>query len=81
MPEDKVVVETKAAAKKKTYHVSLRAEDKKWCVKFANGAKVIKTFDTQKEAIDYAKKLADSQDGNITIHKKDGKIRKQDYSK
>ena len=43
--------------------------------------KVIKLFDTQAEAIKYAQNLADNQDGCITIHKVDGKIRKQDYTK
>ena len=38
-------------------------------------------FDTQKEAIAYAKTVAGNQEGNIVIHKVDGKIRKQDYSK
>ena len=67
-----------ASYRSKVYHISLR-EDGKWQVKFAKGEKVIKTFATQKEAIDYAKKLAENQDGSISIHKKDGKIRKLKY--
>lgn len=62
------------------YHVSLRA-DGKWQVKGEKAEKALKLFDTQKEAIDFAKAHADSQEGTIVIHKKDGKIRKQDYSK
>ncbi len=62
----------------RVYHVSIR-EDGKWQVKFAKGARAIKTFATQLEAIDYAKKLAVSQKGSIMIHKKDGKIRKLKY--
>lgn len=62
----------------KVYHISLR-DDGKWQVKFAKGEKVIKTFATQLEAIEYAKKLAENQDGSIAIHKKDGKIRKLKY--
>lgn len=62
------------------YHVSLR-EDGKWQVKGEKAEKALKLFDTQKEAIAYAETIADSQEGNIVIHKKDGKIRKQDYSK
>ena len=65
---------------KRNYHVSLR-EDGKWQVKFAKGAKALKLFDTQAEAIAFAKEKAERQDGSITIHKKDGKIRKQNYSK
>lgn len=79
--EDTKAVEDKKAPAKKNYHISKRAEDGKWQVKFANGQKAIKLFDTQAEAIAYAKSLAESQDGLVTIHKVDGKIRKQDYSK
>ena len=64
----------------KNYHVSLR-DDGKWQVKFAKGEKALKLFDTQAEAITFAKEKAKNQDGNITIHKTDGKIRKQNYSK
>ena len=73
--------ETKAEVANKTYHVSKRKEDGKWQVKFASGEKAIKLFATQVEAIEYAKKLANNQDGSLQIHKVDGKIRKQDYSK
>ena len=66
---------------KKVYHVSLRKEDGKWQVKYGGGKKAIKLFDTQAEAIKFAEERADSQEGSISIHKKDGKIRKQDYSK
>ena len=62
----------------KNYHVAKRP-DGKWQVKFAGGEKAIKLFDTQAEAIAYAKKLAINQDGSISIHKKDGKMRKQKY--
>ncbi len=78
------VSEEKATEKKatnKVYHVSLRKEDGKWQVKYGGGERAIKLFDTQAEAIEFAKKRAESQDGSISIHKKDGKIRKQNYSK
>ncbi len=65
---------------KRNYHVSFR-EDGKWQVKFAKGSRALKLFDTQAEAIAFAKQKAENQDGSITIHKKDGKIRKQNYSK
>ena len=70
-----------AEEKSKVYHVSKRKEDGKWQVKYGGGKKAIKLFDTQAEAIKFAEQRADSQDGSISIHKKDGKIRKQDYSK
>ena len=62
------------------YHISLN-EDGKWQVKGEKAGKALKLFDTQKEAIAYAKTVANNQEGNIVIHKVDGKIRKQDYSK
>ena len=68
----------KEQEKKRNYHVSKR-EDGKWQVKFAGGEKAIKLFSTQAEAISYAKKLAENQEGSISIHKKDGKMRKQKY--
>lgn len=68
--------EEKQAAR--NYHVAKRP-DGKWQVKFAGGEKAIKLFSTQAEAIGYAKKLAENQDGSISIHKKDGKMRKQKY--
>ena len=64
----------------KTYHVSLN-DDGKWQVKAEKASKALKLFDTQREAIAYAETIAENQDGNFVIHKKDGKIRKQDYSK
>ena len=63
----------------KNYHISKR-DDGKWQVTLAGGEKAIKLFDTQAEAIDYAKSVAENQEGNITIHKRDGKIRKQNYA-
>ena len=77
-PEEEKV---RKAPSKKVYHVSLRKEDGKWQVKYGGGKKAIKLFDTQAEAIKFAEERADSQEGSISIHKKDGKIRKQDYSK
>lgn len=85
MPADaeKVQEEVPAKAEKekpsaRNYHVAKRP-DGKWQVKFAGGEKAIKLFSTQAEAIAYAKKLAENQDGSISIHKKDGKLRKQKY--
>ncbi len=62
------------------YHVSLR-EDGRWQVKKAKGERAIKLFSTQAEAIAFAKERAERMDGSVTIHKKDGKIRKQNYNK
>lgn len=63
----------------KTYHISKRKDNNMWQIKAAGGAKAIKLFKTQKEAIDYCKSLADNQDANIMIHKEDGSFRKLTY--
>ena len=78
-PEDK----TSKIAK---YHVSQNKDDKsenfkKWRVRKEGSTKTIKFFDTQKEAIEYAEQLAESAGSSVVIHKVDGSIRKQDYTK
>lgn len=65
-------------AETKNYHIKKR-DDGKWEVELAKGRKAIKLFSTQKEAIEFAKTRAGNNEGNITIHKVDGKIRKQKY--
>ncbi|UUD37120.1 Uncharacterised protein [Mycoplasmopsis californica] len=55
------------------YHVTLK--DDKWQVKKAKGQRAIKLFDTQNEAIEYAKILSKNQEAGMLIHKKTGGIR------
>lgn len=76
--------ESKATAAK--YHVSQNNDTKsqyhkQWRVRKGGSKKTIKYFKTQAEAIDYAEHLAEQAGSSIVIHKMDGKIRKQDYSK
>ena len=56
---------------KRTYPV-VKREDGKWEVKFAGGQKAIKLFNTQKEAIEYTKKMAENQDGAMLVHNSKG---------
>lgn len=65
----------------KTYHIAKRKAENKWQVKIAGGAKAIKLFNTQYEAIDFAKKLAENQEAKIVIHKEDGTFRRLTYHK
>ncbi len=79
--EEEAAQEEKAAREQKrpkNYHISLRA-DGKWQVKLSKGAKPLKLFDTQAQAIAFAKEKARNQEGTITIHKVNGQIRKQKY--
>ncbi len=63
------------------YHVMFRQSDQKWIVKRENSSKIVRSLETQKEAISYATIKALTNDTTVVIHKKDGKIRKQNYSK
>ena len=68
------------------YHVSQNKDaksehHKKWRVRKEGSNKTIKYFDTQAEAIVFAEDLAEKNDTSIVIHKLDGSIRKQDYTK
>lgn len=58
------------------YHISLDKELNKWKVKLADGGKVIKLFNTQKEAIEYADSLCQKNGRGFVVHSKKGKIRK-----
>lgn len=69
-----------AADSKHTYHVvSIKDEKGKitgWGVKLVNGEKMIKTFKTQKEALDYANELSEKNGRGVVLHSKTGKARK-----
>ena len=56
----------------KVYHVS-RREDKKWEVRLEGGDKALKLFFTQKEAIDYTRKISGKK--RIVAHKEEGGTR------
>lgn len=78
--------EPAAANKNVPYHVSQNKDKKskfngQWRVRKQGSGKTIKYFPTQAEAITYAEELAENNDTSIVIHKRDGTIRKQDYSK
>ncbi|MDE6613134.1 MAG: DUF2188 domain-containing protein [Clostridia bacterium] len=60
---------------KRVYHISKRREDGQWQIKAAGGAKAIKLFRTQAEAINHAITLADNQDGRVVVHKADGSFK------
>lgn len=73
------------APKVAKYHVSQNKDKKsprfkEWRVRKEGSNKTIKYFQTQAEAIELAKELADKAGSSVVIHKVDGSIRKQDYS-
>lgn len=61
----------------RVYHVARsKFISRHWQVKLATGEKAIKIFDTQLEAINYAKQLVKTQGGSIRIHSMRGRLRK-----
>ena len=84
IPQEMKEVEEKPKPKRRAkelgnYHVTYRREDKKWLVKRAGSETILRTLETQAEAIAWATIRAINQDVSIVIHKRDGKIRKQSY--
>lgn len=67
----------KAPAKRnyKAYHVSKHPTLDKWQVKGTGSDKALKLFDTQEQAIQYAKQVAKNQGVSIRVHSKKGRIR------
>ena len=67
------------AEAKTVYHVSKRENDgREWKVFIQGSNKVIKLFDTQADALAYAKSLCKNKDNGsyVVLHGLDGKIRK-----
>lgn len=66
-------------SEKTIYHVTKRENDgREWKVFIQGSTKVIKLFDTQLEALNYAKHLCENKnDGSyVLLHGLNGKIRK-----
>ena len=49
-----------------------------WSVRKAGAVKATKIFDSQHEAVEYARELARNQSSELYIHAKDGSIRGRD---
>lgn len=49
-----------------------------WQVKRQGAEKATKNFETQKQAIDYARSIAIMQQSELVIHGRDGRIRDKD---
>ncbi|HOF65359.1 MAG TPA: DUF2188 domain-containing protein [Bacilli bacterium] len=73
--KEEQVVERKERAQ--VYHVKRRASDGKWEVKLSKGEVAIKLFNTQKEAIEEAKRLSESTGRGMVVHGLKGQVRKK----
>ena len=69
--------ETEAPARKQKYMVTYDKENKEWVVKKTGAARASRRCRTKAEALEVAEHLAESQDLNLTVKKKDGKFQKQ----
>ncbi len=72
--------ETKSVEKKEQaqkYMVSYDKESKQWVVKKTGATRASKRCKTKQEAMQVAEKLAEKQDLNLTVKKKDGKFQKK----
>ena len=77
---EKIVAKKEVDDSKRVYHVAKR-EDGMWQVKFAGGEKAIKLFKTQKEALEYSKKMTKNQKGALLVHNSKGKSKGRIKSK
>ncbi len=60
----------------KRYHVLYLKEENRWFVKREGKEAILKTFETQKEAIAFATIKALENETSVVVHRRDGKIRK-----
>ena len=61
----------------KNQHV-VPSKNNGWKVKGEGNTKATKHFDTKKPAIDYARKISNTQKSELIIHNKDGRISQKD---
>ena len=73
--EDKPVTPKK---RKAVMHIT-KHKDGGWQVKKEGAQRALSKFDTQKEAIEYAKEIEKEKGTGYIIHKADGKARKKRY--
>jgi len=64
--------------RKMSYHITKHPQGG-WQIKKGKAERALKRFDTQKEAIDYAKQLEKERGISYLIHKADGSTRKKKY--
>lgn len=65
-------------ARKLPYHIT-KHSDGGWQIKRAKAKKALRKFDTQQEAIEFAKELEKQKGESYIIHKADGTTRKKTY--
>jgi len=63
---------------KHTIYIHVIPHNDRWVVRGESYKKVTSVHDTQRTAIDVARKIAQSVNGELVIHARDGRIRERD---
>ena len=63
---------------KASYHV-IASPKGGWSVKKARASRATKHFDTQTDAIEWARKASKSEHAEFVVHRKDGTVKLRDY--
>ena len=61
-----------------TLYIHVIPHNDSWVIKSESNKKVTSVHDTQRDAIDTARKLAQGAKGELVIHARDGRIRERD---
>ncbi len=70
--------EEKKPKRNQPYHITKHSKGG-WQIKRGGAERALKRFDTQKEAIEYAKEIEKEKGVSYVIHKADGRTRKKNY--
>ena len=77
-PKEEKVEASSDTERAQKYMVTYDKEDKTWVVKKTGATRASKRCKTKKEAMEVAERLAENQDLNISVKKKDGKFQKRE---
>ena len=76
-PKEEVDASEMEKARAQKYMVTYDKENKDWVIKKTGAVKASKRCKTKKEALEIVEKLAENQDLNVSVKKKDGKFQKK----
>lgn len=79
--EDVAKEDTEVKVKNQKYMVTYDKERKDWVIKKTGGARASKRCKTKKEAMEIVERLAENQELNVSVKKKDGKFQKAENAK
>ena len=65
-------------AKKKSRNIHVIPRNDGWAVRGEGNSRLTSVHDTQRDAIDAARKIARDEKGELVIHARDGRIRERD---